>query len=159
MDDVVESSGLSRTTVFRHFKRRDDLLQAVFLEVANAVERRFDAAPLEDLDPLTGLRFICRTAVDLAEEFGVVLAYGANADGFPDAIERFERLTNRCVALCERAQVAGLVRDDVPADWLANVFLGLSQALYECLVRGTMSVDNAEDVLFQQFMGGAQSGL
>lgn len=158
IDDVVESSGLSRTTVFRHFKRRDDLLHAVFVEVATAVEQRLNAAPLEDLDPLTGLRFICRTAVELAEEFGVVLACGREVEGFPEALARFEQLTNRCVALCERAQVAGLVRTDVSADWLANVFLGLSQALYECLVRGTMSVDNAENVLYEQFMGGAQAG-
>jgi AcrR family transcriptional regulator len=158
MDDVVESSGLSRTTVFRHFKRRDDLLHAVFVEVANAVEQRFDAAPLEALDPLTGLRFICQTAVELADEFGVVLTFHGDTEVFGEALVRFERVTNRCVALCERAQAARLVRDDVSADWLANVFLGLSQALYECLVRGTMKVESAEDALYEQFVRGAQSG-
>jgi AcrR family transcriptional regulator len=155
IDDVVEASGLSRTTVFRHFRRRDELLLAVCLEVSTTVEERLDAAPLESLDPLTALKFLTHTAVELADQFGVVLSVQLDLEVFPEVWVRFESLHERCRLVCERAQQSGLLRSDVSSQWLAAVYYGLVQALFDCLVRGTVTATGADELLFNQFVQGA----
>lgn len=155
MDDIVEASDLGRTTVFRHFRRRDDLLEVLLHEVVGAVEERLDEYPLEAFGSLEAFRFLSDTVVSLTDRFGFVMAMQVELLPFPDIHTRFEAITQRIVALCSRAQKDGLLQGDVSPEWLSLVFFGISTAVFESAAQGTIDVSQANKLLLEQFLHGA----
>src|SRR3954465_12123081 len=64
MQEVADASGLGRTTVYRHFPRRQDLIDALFEEVLREAAEAIDAA-LEA--PQTPRRLLCELGPAMVE--------------------------------------------------------------------------------------------
>lgn len=142
MQEVASAAGLHRATVHRHFPSRDDLLTAVRDHAFAAATRRMAedaAAPGEPLDVLRG---VVRGQIEVNEQFRLyryvpLLESRREADR-PDRLRPLQEVV-------ERAQSAGVVRDDLAPEALAVALAGLVSTTLPELSQGRMTVDEATD--------------
>lgn len=140
MQEVADASGLGRTTVYRHFPRRQDLVDALFEEVL-----REAAETVED-----ALRS-ATSARDLLCELGPrIIAIGDRyrfLDAHPDLRERALSPRNDDVNPLEvylrQAQARGEVRDDLPVTWMLTTLRGLGVVAMVEVSAGRMTVEAA----------------
>ena len=143
MQEVADASGLGRTTVYRHFPRRQDLIDALFEEVlreaAETVRDALSSATsarvlLCDLGPriiAIGDRYRFLDAhPDLRER---ALAPESNAYGAENPLESY----------LQAAQDRGEIRGDIPVQWMLTTLRGLGVVAMVEVTAGRMSVEDA----------------
>ena len=140
MQEVADASGLGRTTVYRHFPRRQDLIDALFAEVireaAGTIEEalRSTNSPRELLCEL-GPRFIA-----IGDRYRFI-------DAHPDLRERalnpIDEVTNPLETYLTQAQEHGELRDDLPVTWILTSLRGLGVVAMVEVNAGRMTVEQA----------------
>ncbi|MGE4178166.1 MAG: TetR/AcrR family transcriptional regulator [Thermoleophilia bacterium] len=120
VDDIARLAGVGHATIFRRFPTKDDLVLAMFeqrmTEVAEAVEEI--AATVED--PWEALATAMAAIADRqACDRGMSQLATRAVIGSPELRAARERVTAPFAGMLERAQEAGVVRDDLrPEDVL-----------------------------------------
>jgi AcrR family transcriptional regulator len=140
MQEVADASGLGRTTVYRHFPKRQDLIDALFDEVL-----RESAETIEDALQAPG------TARELLCEIGSrIIAIGdryAFLDAHPELRERALTATggggDPLASFLIAAQERGEVRDDLPVEWMLTSLRGLAIVAMVERRAGRMSSEEA----------------
>jgi AcrR family transcriptional regulator len=142
MQEVADASGLGRTTVYRHFPRRQDLIDALYEQVlAESAQTVKDA--------IAG----ASNARDLLCDLGArVIAIGDRyrfLDAHPELRERTlqgsgdqegrDPLNDYLTAAQER----GEVRHDVPVAWMLTSMRGLAVVAMFEVSAGRMNVEDA----------------
>lgn len=128
LDEVARHAGVGVGTVYRRFRTKEELVEALFVsrieEVAARAEKAAQAA-----DPWSGLAcFMEQTAAMLARDHGLrqmmmYATYGGDRVWY--ARQRNQPLVTRLV---ERAQAAGQVRSDLRATDIPFILFVLTEA-------------------------------
>lgn len=126
MQEIADASGLGRTTVYRHFPHRDELVTALALRVADEVDRLIEALIVDPAPALEALERFCATLLERGERYRFLEAHrerieAAGGDRRDAAMRDF----------LAAAQARGELRDDVGAEWLRLVLSGLMEAAFE----------------------------
>ncbi len=140
MQEVADASGLGRTTVYRHFPRRQDLIDALFAEVLR-----------EAADTITEALRTAGSARELLCDLGPrFIAIGDRyrfIDAHPDLRERAlspaEEIANPLAAYLTKAQERGDIRDDLPISWILTTLRGLGVVAMVEVNAGRMTVEEA----------------
>jgi AcrR family transcriptional regulator len=143
MQEVADASGLGRTTVYRHFPRRQDLIDALFEEVL-----REAAETVEEALASAG------TARELLCDLGArVIAIGDRyrfLDAHPDVRDRtlagenaMDGANNPLEEYLVAAQQRGEVRRDLPVSWMLTTLRGLGVVAMVEVSAGRMTVEEA----------------
>jgi AcrR family transcriptional regulator len=142
MQEVADASGLGRTTVYRHFPRRQDLIDALYDEVLResgqtvreAIERADNARQL-----------LC----DLGER---VIAIGDRyrfLDAHPELRDRtlsgtgYDQSRDPLQTYLTEAQARGEVRTDLPVSWMLATMRGLAVVAMVEVAAGRVDVEEA----------------
>ncbi|HWH95776.1 MAG TPA: helix-turn-helix domain-containing protein [Baekduia sp.] len=141
MQEVAEASGLGRTTVYRHFQRRQDLIDALVGEVVReagetVAEALREASSARELFCGLGPRIIA-----LGDRYRFLDAHpelreralGTNESGPARPLETY--LTD--------AQQRGEVRGDLPVGWMLTTLRGLGVVAMVEVSAGHLSVEEA----------------
>ncbi len=150
MAAIATHSGLGRTTVYRHFPSREDLIRALFVHVV-AESQRVTSEVIESDDGVEqrlqalgpaivgiGARFqFLAGARELGDE--VIHESTLNPD---DPVRRF--LTE--------AQASGEVREDVPVQWMLTSINALASAAMIELGSGRVGTGDAGRLLGEAFV-------
>jgi AcrR family transcriptional regulator len=144
---VAAEAGVSRPTVYAHFKDRTAIVEAI---VARAVERAMAAvrsARPDEGPPADALeRLIAESWEHVAGNQEIARA--AAADLSADAMHRAHASAHAVIAdLVERGRSDGAFRDDLPAGWLLTSLLALIHAAAADVRSGVLSRDQAAEVL------------
>ncbi|MFD5466751.1 hypothetical protein ACFWIQ_28560 [Kitasatospora sp. NPDC127059] len=75
--------------------------------------------------------------------------------GVPEATQRAETIFTRTVEFVQRGQRAGLLRNDMPATWLASTFCGLAETAWELTLEGHMGPRQAPEFITAILLRGA----
>jgi AcrR family transcriptional regulator len=140
MQEVADASGLGRTTVYRHFPRRQDLIDALYAEVL----REATETVAEALHSAGSVReLLC----DLGPR---VIAIGDRyrfIDAHPELRERALNPTDAVASPLEAyltsAQQRGDIRDDLPVKWILTTIRGLGVVAMVEVNAGRMTVEEA----------------
>jgi AcrR family transcriptional regulator len=140
MQEVADASGLGRTTVYRHFPKRQDLIDALFDEVL-----RESAETIEEALQSPG------TARELLCDIGTrIIAIGdryAFLDAHPELRERALNATggggDPLAIFLTAAQERGEIRDDLPVEWMTTSLRGLAIVAMVERRAGRMSSEDA----------------
>lgn len=140
MQEVADASGLGRTTVYRHFPRRQDLIDALFAEVL----REAAATITEALRTASSAReLLC----DLGPRFIAIGDRYRFIDAHPDLRERAlnpaEEIASPLAAYLTKAQERGDIRDDLPISWILTTLRGLGVVAMVEVNAGRMTVEEA----------------
>jgi AcrR family transcriptional regulator len=146
LQDIAQEVGLHRATLHRHFRTREDLMEAM----RRRVSLRF-LAMLDDIDataksPEDAVRqFVRRALEDATPEamwrFGTY--YGPGTD------EYRAELNLRFSALMEGGQKAGLLRQDFTPEQLAAIWAGVGYAMLPMMHEGDIDLDGAVDTVLR----------
>lgn len=142
MREVADASGLTRTTVYRHFPSREDLLRAI----AGVVAREVDAAALAATTgdpPLEQVAdSIARSSVALGRRFRFLTSdmVGDEAATAGDAA---------MVRWLAVARERGEVRADMPVTWQLRAVRSVAGSAVEAHADGEASAEEAERLLAQ----------
>lgn len=137
LETVAQEAGVSRRTVYAHFRSRDELIAAIATAVGDDVHDR--VAGIEDSeDPLVSLaRLVHATSSQLAQHrrLGrVALREGGRAD----EKQRMTVVRRRLLSLVTEARRRHLVREDLPVDAQAHLVTGVQLAIFEAVVAGDL---------------------
>jgi len=115
--EIRERAGVGQGTVFRHFPTKEHLMAEVMRERMTALARLAEEQIGAD-DPVAGLRDFMAAAAQSKAVDSEIYKLICETDALPAEDERALRmeLTGKIRLLLERAQAAGLIRDDVVAE-------------------------------------------
>jgi AcrR family transcriptional regulator len=139
MREIAEASGFGRTTLYRHFPHRDDLVRALYgrvFETAHAI-------------------------VEAAVESGrAAWAAGDPADPDADALEVLVRTTLDLTDLGEQyrflgahREARGQLRDDLTVTWITDVIHGLTMMGAQHVRNGASSAPELRAMLARTVRG------
>jgi AcrR family transcriptional regulator len=120
MVQLAAAAGISRATLYRHVRNRDELLRALSAQAVDDAGRRLAAASLDRVDVPEALARIARALVAVGNRYAFLVGH---AQPHPS-----QSVTDPIVATIERGQADGTLRSDVSADWLMDSLLRLLSA-------------------------------
>jgi AcrR family transcriptional regulator len=141
MQEVADASGLGRTTVYRHFPRRQDLIDALFEEVLREAGKTVEDALRAASSPR---ELLC----DLGPRIMAIGDRYRFLDAHPELRERTlalgtESREDPLENYLTEAQRRGEVRGDLPVQWMLTTLRGLAVVAMVEVAAGRMTVDDA----------------
>ena len=145
MQEVADASGVGRTTVYRHFPNREDLVQALFLRVINETLAMSWRLVEEDPPAADMYRRMGREALAITSRYRFLRAHqdmleSAMTDagvGLPND-PMFDYLT--------RAQERGELRSDMTAQWLFSVAHAVITEAVDQAAEGDLDTERAGEL-------------
>lgn len=128
MDDVARRAGVGVGTVYRHFPTKEALIEALIAEsfqaIAEQAERCLDIAdPWEALTTL-----LWKGAETMAADRALSEVFAAMPASVEQRMPRVEGLNEAVGKVVERAQKAGVLREDMLLDDLPMLMCGIGSA-------------------------------
>jgi AcrR family transcriptional regulator len=134
MDDLARELGMSKKTLYAHFARKADLLQAVFLDKFHSVEADLERITSNLSSDFSGaLHELLTTIQEHLEEIRPSFV----RDMQRDAPEMFEMVQTRRKDLIHRhfskvmaeGRRCGIIRDDIPTELIVEIMLAAVQGI------------------------------
>ena len=144
LQDIAQTVGLHRATLHRHFRSREDLMEALRRRASRRLLAVLDEIDRSNLEPAVAVEtFVRRMLAGAVDEslwrFGTY--YGGGSDEF--AAEVRERL----ITLMASGQHAGVLRTDLAPDRLAAVWGGVGYAMLPLMHHDGISFEEAVGVI------------
>jgi TetR/AcrR family transcriptional repressor of mexCD-oprJ operon len=149
MADVAAAAGMARATVYRYFPNREALFEALGRLAVDEAGERLEAGRLEEIPVADAFERAVRALVAVGDYFVVVSRQSARPD------PEFERrLASPLRGLIERAQSLGGIRQDLPASWLMESFIGIVTSGLQ--TRPSLGVEDTVAGITSLFLDGAR---
>ena len=139
MAEIAEASGLVRATLYRHFPTRDDLLREMYKA---ALDEALQA--ILSVEPERG-----KVGPAIARVVDALLVVGdryrilsEERRGYPELRDQEEAVGAPMIALVERGQRSGEIRDDLPLRWIVASLGSLVNEALRAVGRG--DIDRSE---------------
>jgi AcrR family transcriptional regulator len=151
MNDVAAAAGVARATLYRYFSSRQALVDELAQVAMTEAGARLVSARIDQVAPEEAIARAVRALIDVGAPFLVVARERARPD--PEEFERHLALPMR--RLVERAQEAGLLRDDLTPSWLSESLVGLIVNMISA--RPRMDREDIVDAVMSLFLDGARA--
>jgi AcrR family transcriptional regulator len=153
MAEFAAAAGVSRATLYRYYPDREALLEALAAHaLADAAARLADAgldrAPVDE-----AIERIVRALAAVGDRYAVLIREQVEAD--PNEIERLIAAPMR--AVFARGLESGLLRQDLSADVLLELFGGAIVASLKLIQQGRLGVEEASAAAASVFLDGARA--
>jgi AcrR family transcriptional regulator len=123
MAQVAQAAGLARATLYRHFRTRQELLAALRAEALIRATEAISASGFAEVSPLVGIRRAIDGLAALGVRFRAILLDGADLD--PAFLRERGRVLAPLYDAVRRGQEAGVIRSDVPAQWVVTAMASM----------------------------------
>jgi TetR/AcrR family transcriptional repressor of mexCD-oprJ operon len=147
MADIAERAEITRGTLYRHFPRRESLIQALEAAANEEAGRRLADANLDQVPVEEGLARATRALITVGQDFVVLLRERRPPEpAFAKPLE----------TLLERGREGGQIRTDVPLATLAEALLVIIGACVRtCEAAGT-GLEDMSSTALRLFLTGAR---
>jgi AcrR family transcriptional regulator len=150
--DVAAAAGVSRATLYRYYPNREALLKALTVHALTELANRLNDAGLERATVKEAIERLARALVAVGDRYSVL----ASEQCMPDGADA-ERLVNAPMrAVFERGIASGLIRQDLPADVLLELFGGAVTAAIKLTQRHQLGAEEASAAAAAVFLDGAR---
>lgn len=149
MADVAKASGVVRATLYRHFPSREELIKAILRKALDSAEDAIAAADLERGPAPDAVARLIDALIGVGTRFRIVIDSPVHD---PEIMERGALVGAPVLALAERGQSEGTLRDDVTAAWLTAAVAALITESVRAMGRGEMSREEATAAVITTFL-------
>jgi AcrR family transcriptional regulator len=148
MAQIAAAAGLTRQTVYAHYRSRESLLAAVADRALATAVAAIAAAEPERGSPIEALDRLVRAWWETVERHARVLGVLRTAFPDPDEVHDFHSpILERVERLVRRGQRAGDFDRRLPPGWVAAAFLGLMHATAEEVAADNLGSEEAARAL------------
>jgi AcrR family transcriptional regulator len=128
MDDVARRAGVGVGTVYRHFPTKEALIEVLMVAAFETIAAAADEA-LEVEDPWDAFASVLwRGAETMAGDRALSEVFASIPGATEAVMPTVEGLTATVTRIIERAQAAGVLRDDLIVDDIPMVMCGIGSA-------------------------------
>jgi len=154
MNEIAELTGIGRTTLYRYFRTRDELLAAVRAQAtADAWTAVRESRPDED-DAETALRRVIAGLVGVGDRYRVVFSEGMSHKELKQ--ENLDRKA-AMVALIERGQQEGVFAPTLTPDWILSSMGALIFMSIRKINDGDLARNHAADTVANTLLHGIRA--
>lgn len=126
MSQVAQAAGLTRATLYRHFDSRAKLLEAMRAEALAQAAEVISEAHLDQGTALEALHRVIEAVASLSERFRPLLIEGTDLG--PTFLHQRAEVFAPLRDVVRRGQEAGLIRVDLPPQWIVTVMASILAA-------------------------------
>ncbi len=147
MEEIADTAGVSRQTVYAHFSSRDALMAAVIDTQRAAQLAVLVSARLDRLAPVDAVRGFLDVSWQLVDRFPPLLDPTLARTAAPDGGDPHRPVAVVLERIIRRGQRSGDFDRTLPAAWLAAATFGLGHTAAELVVRGELDRSKAATLL------------
>lgn len=155
MSAIAERSGLGRATVYRHFRSREELVEAIHRRALDDAEEAIARSRPREGPAPQALERLVEALLEVGDRYRVAAELHA---GDPALRRRERRLARPVAALVERGQAAGELRGDIPAEWVPQALAGLLAAALRASREGVIARNQAARCVLAALIEGVAAG-
>jgi AcrR family transcriptional regulator len=155
MDDIATSAGISRATLYRYFRNRDELLTAMGATSVQELAARIEEANLEAVPFDEAIARLARALIATGNKYTALGGDTAqHSAAHPDLDAR---VTEPIRALFRRASADGSIRDDLSTEVLMDLFSGLIKGALDATSSGQRGVEETAAAVSTLFLHGTHA--
>ncbi|MGW3496006.1 TetR/AcrR family transcriptional regulator [Streptomyces sp. NPDC001020] len=148
MEAIAAAAGVTRQTVYAHFRSREQLLSAVVDRITEEVVAAMDAADLHAGPAADALLRLLDAGTQAARRYPVLLQKISTLPVSRQVDQdRHTAVADRIGLVIQRGRQTGEFDDQLPPDWLVDVIVKLAHSASEEQEAGRMSSGEADQVL------------
>ena len=153
MADIADEAGIGRATLYRHFPTRESLLRGV---ADTGIAELADGIEAANLDGLRVDRAIARLTAVFLRTGAKYAALVSLLDEYHDPAAK-ERATKPVRDVIARGVRDGVLRDDLPADTIFEMFSALVERALWLTVGEKVTPEAAAEAVATLFLDGART--
>jgi AcrR family transcriptional regulator len=139
MAEIAEASGLVRATLYRHFPTRDDLMREMYSAALEELVTAILAVEPERGKATDAIARVVDALLVVGDRYRILAEERPRS---PELREQEQTVAAPLIALVERGQRAGELRDDLPLRWLVAALGSLINEALRAVNRN--DIDRAE---------------
>jgi AcrR family transcriptional regulator len=149
MAEIAEASGLVRATLYRHFPTRDDLLREMYSAALEELVTAILAVEPERGKATDAIARVVDALLVVGDRYRILAEERPRS---PELQEQEQTVGAPLLALVERGQRAGELRDDLPLRWLVAALGSLINEALRAVGRGDIDRASAGVIVTQTFL-------
>jgi AcrR family transcriptional regulator len=151
MQEIADISGIGRTTLYRHFRTRDDLIQAIKRQALEDARAAIVASRLDEGNAEGALRRVIAGLISVGDRYRIIVEEGLPKEGMHDARED---LGAPLYALVERGQREGTFTSALSSRWILTAMGHLILAAIEQVQAGELARNHAATTVADTLLRG-----
>jgi AcrR family transcriptional regulator len=155
MGDVAGAAGVGRTTLYRYFPNREELVRALARAALSELADKLAEAHLESAGVGEGVARVSRAVLGAASKYRA-LAHTTRETEASDEITT--RLREPLSVLFQRGTADGTLRTDIGAETLLDVYVALIEGAVGQELHERLGTEQAAAAITSIFLDGARPG-
>ena len=156
LEQVAERAGLTRRTLHRYFKGREELLASCVQDMQRSCYQALSGALDSSPEPLVQLENMLYACVDCGAKYAFLTSLVTQPTLPALAAEQsdYAALQARCHAVILAVQAQGLISAHLPAEWVALLMSGIVKATIDAQASGTATITQLKQLAWFSFSKG-----
>lgn len=157
LGEVAAVAGVGRTTLYRYFPTREDLIRALVEDALDRIAQAITEARPTQGPVLQALQRVADTVIPLGPSLRFL-----NAE--PDVYTAAHLMRRWYDALApisdavKRGQASGAIRSDLPTSWIVDAFAGSLMTAWDSVSEGRLAPNDAPRLVLDTVLNGVARG-
>jgi len=155
LSDIARHAGVGRTTLYRLFETKKDLVTAIALDCLETFARATEHLEHEASSALDAIGLLYRAIIPLSSEMQFLMGLSSYELEDPELLRLLERQENEMREVIELAKQEGSIDPDLPTEWLIHALDALFYPAWVLRGHEKYSDDTLAEFAFRSFCHGA----
>ncbi len=152
MSEIASSSGVGRTTLYRHFESKESLVQAIALHCFDEIDEALK--PLHGKTGRKAIEAIFELLIPVANSYRFLNSLWPEACSDPQVEKRAQQATKNVEWLMEKAKKQNEIDKSLPSVWLTTFFEMTLYGAWSLLESGDINTEQATVFATRSFFNG-----
>ena len=154
MQEIADISGIGRTTLYRHFRTREDLIQAIKRQALDEARAAVEASRLDEGSAEDALRRVIAGLINVGDRYRILVEEGISKEEMHD--DELD-LGSELFALVARGQRDGAFTTALPSRWVLTAMGHLIMAAIQQVQAGELARNHAAATVADTLLGGIRA--